>query len=121
MKAPASCLAVLLAAPLSVGQAAIQDYVVKNRIPVIEERGTTYQTRHDAYGFRVEIISDTDGEKPETLKRGRPFVTAAPGERYSVRLYNPLPVRVAANLTVDGLNSISGKPSGISDGEKWLI
>jgi len=38
-----------------------------------------------------------------------------------VRLYNPLPVRVAVNLTVDGLNSITGKPSGISDGEKWII
>ena len=30
-------------------------------------------------------------------------------------------MRVAVNLTVDGLNSISGKASGISDGQKWMI
>ncbi len=38
-----------------------------------------------------------------------------------MRLYNPLPIRVAVNLTVDGLNSITGKPSGIAEGEKWLL
>lgn len=79
-----------------------------------------------AYGvmptsFHVEVISDDQGLKPETSKNGRPFVTARPGEDYSVRIYNPLPVRVAVNLSVDGLNSISGKPSGIEDGQKWLI
>jgi hypothetical protein len=59
--------------------------------------------------------------KVEASKNGRPYVTAQKGENYSVRLYNPLPVRVAVNLTVDGLNSITGKPSGIADGEKWMI
>jgi hypothetical protein len=72
-------------------------------------------------GFRMEIVSDNGGVKSESSKSGRPFVTASKDERYAVRLYNPLPVRVAVNLTVDGLNSISGKPSGIADGQKWII
>jgi len=69
----------------------------------------------------MEILSDNEGVKSESYRDGRPFITAVKGENYSVRLYNPLPVRVAVNLTVDGLNSISGQPNGIADGHKWMI
>jgi hypothetical protein len=76
---------------------------------------------HTSYPFQMEIVSDDSGEKTERFDNGTPSIEARPGERYSVRLYNPMPVRVAVNLTVDGLNSISGKPCGISDGPKWII
>lgn len=81
----------------------------------------TIDVRRRPVDFRMEIVSDRSGVKPETYKNGRPFVAAHKDENYSIRLYNPLPVRVAVNLTVDGVNSISGKPSGIEDGQKWLI
>ncbi|OVE77209.1 hypothetical protein BVX98_03295, partial [bacterium F11] len=61
------------------------------------------------------------GFKLEQKRNGHSFVTAEKGERYAIRLHNPLPVRVAVNLTVDGINTITGKPSGISDGSKWMI
>ena len=102
-------------------QAAQKEKSVKYRLAIQEDGRLIHETRRQSFGFRVEIVSDTEGIKPESVKNGRPFVAASKGERYSVRLYNPLPVRVAVNLTVDGLNSITGKPSGISDGQKWVI
>lgn len=71
--------------------------------------------------FRMEIISDRSGRKLVGSRYGRPYVTAHPGEKYSIVLYNPLPVTVAVNLTIDGLNSISGAPSTPSGDRKWLI
>ena len=102
-------------------RAAVKDHKVKYLQSIYQDGVLSQQARRDAFGFRVEIVSDTEGAKSETTRHGRPFVTALPGERYSIRLYNPLPVRVAVNLTVDGLNSISGQPSGVSDGQKWVI
>jgi len=110
-----------LVGPLSSVQAAVQ-YVPVVTHPVIYENGARRVERvRPSMGFRLELISDQEGVKPESFRHGKPFVTATPDERYAVRLYNPLPVRVAVNLTVDGLNSITGKPSGIADGEKWMI
>ena len=116
-----SLLVGLIALAASNTQAAVKDQEVKYRLAINQDGLVSHETRRQSYGFRVEIVNDTEGVKPETLKNGRPFVTASPGERYSIRLYNPLPVRVAVNLTVDGLNSITGKPSGITDGSKWMI
>lgn len=80
-----------------------------------------YENRTDSYFFRAEIISDKQGIKSESFVNGASFVAAKPEERYAVRLHNPLPVRVAVNLSVDGLNTITGKPSGIAEGSKWII
>jgi hypothetical protein len=114
-------MVVLLAVLASNSMAAVKNNDVKYTQVIVEDGRSTHQAQRQSYGFRVEIISDNEGVKAETYKNGRPFITAAKGENYSVRIYNPLPVRVAVNLTVDGINSISGKPSGISDGHKWMI
>ena len=102
-------------------EAAQQNFNVPYRFAVMQDGQLLHENKHRFYGFRVEILSDDCGVKAETFQNGHPSVIASKGERYSVRLYNPLPVRVAVNLTVDGLNSISGQPSGISDGQKWMI
>ncbi len=102
-------------------QAANQNFNVKYNLAIMEDGQLRHKPQRQFFGFRVEILNDDEGVKPETYINGRPSITASKGERYSVRLYNPLPVRVAVNLTVDGLNSISGQPSGITDGNKWLI
>jgi hypothetical protein len=115
------CLVVLLALSGLNALAAERNYPVQNRIAVMEDGVLRHENRRQPYGFRLEVMNDNEGVKLESAKDGRPFVTAHQGERYTIRLYNPLPVRVAVNLTVDGLNSISGKPSGISDGDKWMI
>lgn len=111
-----------VAAPAaSAVQAAQKDFNVKYRLAIVQDGNLIHEIRHQYYGFRMEIVDDSEGVKPEMAKSGYPFVAAAKGERYSVRIFNPLPVQVAVNLTVDGLNSITGKPSGISDGAKWMI
>jgi len=121
MKIQGFLLAGLAAWTAFPAQAANKDYTVKYRQAIYEDGRLLHEKRRQPYGFRVEVISDQEGVKREGVRFGSPFVTAKKGERYSVRLYNPLPVRVAVNLTVDGLNSISGKPCGISDGQKWVI
>ncbi|HTC21631.1 MAG TPA: hypothetical protein VK859_12330 [bacterium] len=114
-------LALFLVVAASNAQAAEVNVKVNYRLAIMEDDRLLHEPRRQPFGFRMEIVNDNEGVKPETLKDGRPFVAASPGERYSVRLTNPLPVRVAVNLTVDGLNSITGRPSGIADGEKWMI
>jgi hypothetical protein len=111
----------ILALAASTAQAAEKGYTVKYLSAILEDGTLIHEPRRRNFPFRMEIVGDSEDVKFEGVKNGYPFVTASNGERYSVRLYNPLPVRVAVNLTVDGLNSISGKPSGISDGEKWMI
>jgi hypothetical protein len=113
------CMAVLFQA--SAAQAAVQPFPILQRLAVLENGRMWHEPQRTPMSFQVDVISDSEGIKYETVRDGKPFVAAKPGENYSVRLYNPLPVRVAVNLTVDGLNSLTGKPSGISDGAKWLI
>src|SRR5438132_1421857 len=98
MKRLMQCLAILLILPVSDALAIAKAYSVQERIPVIEEGRTTYQTNGRPYDFRVEILGDSDGLKTEEYREGRFWVTAKKDERYAIRLYNPLPVRAAVNL-----------------------
>ncbi|MCB0345198.1 MAG: hypothetical protein KDD66_08765 [Bdellovibrionales bacterium] len=43
------------------------------------------------------------------------------GEEYSIYVRNPLPVRVAVVVTVDGLNTIDGEKTHSDRGSKWMI
>ena len=115
------CLLALLALIAPDVHAAYSNFPVRSRLVIVEDGVIHTQSERQNYGFRVEVLSDDDQPKAEDYKDGQTWITAHPEERYTVRLYNPLPVRVAVNLTVDGLNAITGKPSGISDGEKWMI
>ena len=121
MKTPTAVLALLVAVPFQSLQAAYQMMPVTTRQIIFQDGARHCEVSRPSYAFRAEIVSDDEGVKPETLRGRRPFVTAQPDERYAVRLYNPLPIEAAVNLTVDGLNSVTGKPSGITDGTKWII
>lgn len=70
--------------------------------------------------FEVEIlVGGTPLEKYPG--RGRLYVEARRGQEYSVRIRNPLPVRVAVALSVDGLNSIDARRTAARDASKWVI
>jgi hypothetical protein len=70
--------------------------------------------------FEVEIL--VGGVPLEKYPgRGRLYVEARRGEEYSVRVHNPLPVRVAVALSVDGLNTIDARRSSARDASKWVI
>lgn len=48
-------------------------------------------------------------------------VSVAEGDEYSIVVSNPLPVRVAALVTVDGLNTIDGEATVADRGPKWIV
>lgn len=91
------------------------------RTKIVRGDQVYYEYRWHTYHFNIEIISDFHGYKEEQYNYHYPFIYAYPGERYSVVLHNPMPVRVAVNLMIDGLNSITGNPVEPDSGYKWLV
>ncbi|MET0623800.1 MAG: hypothetical protein ABW250_12520 [Pyrinomonadaceae bacterium] len=78
-------------------------------------------TRPPQYGgFGLEVL--VGGGPLEVLYgRGRRYVEAREGAEYTVLVRNPLPVRVAVALSVDGLNSIDARRTSAWDASKWVI
>ena len=70
--------------------------------------------------FEVEVL--VGGYPLEKYPaRGRLYVEALRGAEYTLRVRNPLPVRVAVALSVDGLNTIDARRSTAWDASKWVI
>ena len=83
-----------------------------------QDRRIARPIRYEA--FEVEVL--VNGVPLEKYPgRGRLYVEAQRGEEYSVRVRNPLPVRVAVALSVDGLNSIDARRTSARDASKWVI
>jgi hypothetical protein len=59
--------------------------------------------------------------RPEYAARGATYVEALRGREYTLRLTNPLPVRVAVALAVDGLNTIDARHSDAASAAKWVL
>jgi hypothetical protein len=73
-----------------------------------------------AGGFEVEVL--VDGQPlEEYAARGRHYVEALEGADYELRIRNPLGVRVAVALSVDGLNTIDARRTSAWDASKWVI
>jgi hypothetical protein len=70
--------------------------------------------------FDVEIL--VDGYALNNLYgRGRRYVEAIEGAEYELRIRNPLNIRVAVALFVDGLNTIDAKRTSAERATKWVI
>ncbi|HEX8723505.1 MAG TPA: hypothetical protein VF736_23005 [Pyrinomonadaceae bacterium] len=71
-------------------------------------------------GFGVDVL--LGGGPLEVLYgRGRRYVEAREGAEYDILLRNPLPVRVAVALSVDGLNTIDARRTSAWEASKWVI
>jgi hypothetical protein len=57
----------------------------------------------------------------EYAARGRRYVEALAGAEYELRIRNPLGVRVAVALSVDGLNTIDARRTSAMSASKWVI
>lgn len=57
----------------------------------------------------------------EYAARGRRYVEALEGSEYELRIRNPLGVRVAVALSVDGLNTIDARRTSAANASKWII
>ncbi|MEO6394164.1 MAG: hypothetical protein ABIP75_20085 [Pyrinomonadaceae bacterium] len=70
--------------------------------------------------FEVEVL--VNGYPRETyFGRGRRYVEAVEGQEYSLRIRNPLGIRVAVALSVDGLNTIDARRTSAEGAAKWVI
>jgi hypothetical protein len=73
-----------------------------------------------AGGFSVEII--VDGRRLQEYEaRGRRYIEALENAEYEVRLHNPTGSRVAAALSVDGMNTIDARHTTAWEAHKWVI
>ena len=71
-------------------------------------------------GFDLSVLVD-GVSRPEYRARGTVYVEALRGREYSLRLTNPLPVRVAVALSVDGLNTIDATHVPAREARKWVL
>lgn len=99
----------------------VQLFAATKSYPVTFYNPRTGCNQTQYYSFSITVVSDDYGTKGETTRYGKPFVYASPNEKYSITIYNPLPIRVACNLTIDGLSSITGSPVNVTGGSKWVI
>jgi len=73
------------------------------------------------YGsFGVEVLVG-GGPLDVIYGRGRRYVEASEGAEYELLVRNPLPVRVAVALSVDGLNTIDARRTSAWESSKWVI
>jgi hypothetical protein len=71
-------------------------------------------------GFDLDVV--VNGRSAEEYwHRGRGYIEALAGEEYELRVRNPLGVRVAVALSVDGLNTIDAKRESSGNASKWVI
>lgn len=78
--------------------------------PLVETRG----------GFEVEVLVNGQSLE-EYAARGRHYVEALEGAEYELRIRNPLGVRVAVALSVDGMNTIDARRTTGWEASKWVI
>lgn len=71
-------------------------------------------------GFGLSVVVDGVA-RPEYAERGMFYVEALRGRDYSLRITNPLGVRVAVALSVDGLNTIDAKHAPAGSSRKWVL
>lgn len=75
---------------------------------------------YQANDFRIEVL--VNGTPLEELyARGTRYVEAQEGAEYALRIHNPLGVRVAVALSVDGLNTIDARRTTAWQASKWVI
>jgi hypothetical protein len=74
------------------------------------------------YGERFDIQVLVDGRPlDEYYANGKVYIEALRGTEYEIRIRNPLPIRVAVALSVDGLNSIDARRTTAWNASKWVI
>jgi len=92
------------------------------KVAAIAAALTVAGTAHGAAtrGFGLEVVLD-GSVRPEYRARGAIYVEAMRDRPYVLRITNPLPVRVAVALSVDGLNTIDARRTDARTASKWVL
>ena len=86
--------------------------------PAAAQEGRVVRPPYGAFGVEVLVGG---GPLEVIYGRGRRYVEAREGAEYELLVRNPLPVRVAVALSVDGLNTIDARHTSAWDSSKWVI
>jgi hypothetical protein len=78
-------------------------------------------TRFRGYTFESYVISDIGYRYGEISKQNGTWIQVDREDEYALVINNPLPVRVAVAVSIDGLNVIDGKRTSADKGQKWII
>lgn len=70
--------------------------------------------------FSVDVIVDGDS-LTQFAANGRRYIEALENAEYELRISNPLGVRVAVALSVDGMNTIDARHTSAWEAHKWVI
>lgn len=89
-------------------------------LPALAALALSLPLRAGHAGFDMQVLVD-GVPRPELHGRGGIYVEALRGRPYSIRLTNPLGVRVAVALAVDGRNTIDAKRTSAWDAAKWVL
>ncbi len=73
------------------------------------------------YGFEAYVVKESGQRYREFRENRQTTLKVRPNEEYSIVVRNPLPVRVAVAVTLDGLNSIDGQRTTPRAAKKWMI
>ncbi|HEX7296641.1 MAG TPA: hypothetical protein VF251_12855 [Pyrinomonadaceae bacterium] len=88
--------------------------------PEIKDRPREMRQPRYYPGFELSVL--VEGRRvPEYHVRDKTYVEALRGAEYELQIRNPLPVRVAVALSVDGLNSIDARHTSAWNSSKWVI
>ncbi len=87
-------------------------------LPLLFAAGTAFA--NTPAGFGLEVLVDGSA-RPEYPARGTVYVEALRGRDFTLRITNPLGVRVAVALSVDGLNTIDAKHTTAREARKWVL
>lgn len=76
---------------------------------------------YQGYSFEAWVQRSDGSRYREHMERGGAHLKVRPQEEYSIVVQNPLPVRAAVAVSIDGLNSIDGARSTPRRARKWMI
>jgi hypothetical protein len=79
------------------------------------------QTNFQGYGFKAYVVKDHGRHYREFRENNKSMLKVKADEEYSIVVYNPLPVRAAVAVSIDGLNTIDGKRTSPRLAKKWMI
>lgn len=90
---------------------------------LLSEKASAAEKYFQGYRFYASVLTGGYFDDPYLEYRygNVNAIRVKEGNEYSISVNNPLPVRVAAAVTVDGLNTIDGKRTSAADAQKWII
>ncbi len=77
--------------------------------------------RFKGYTFEAYVLKAGGQRYREFMENKQSMLKVRPNEEYTIVVRNPLPVRAAVAVSIDGLNSIDGKRTSPRNAQKWMI